>query len=148
MSTGKVKWFNVEKGYGFIAQDDGGADLFVHFSAIRAEGFKALHEGDEVSFEVGAGPKGPQAQNVEVTRSVAPTAERPRRESSGNPGHRPAARGVNGSGRFAEAFSGGWGDEERGGKSGGKSGGKHERGERQLGPDGRRRNSNERRGRR
>jgi CspA family cold shock protein len=65
MATGTVKWFNESKGYGFIAQDDGGKDVFVHFSAIQGSGFKTLVEGDKVSFEVEQGAKGPQARNVE-----------------------------------------------------------------------------------
>jgi CspA family cold shock protein len=64
MATGKVKWFNESKGYGFIAPDDGGADVFVHFSAIQGSGFKTLAEGQAVSFEVQQGPKGAQAANV------------------------------------------------------------------------------------
>ncbi len=60
---GKVKWFNNAKGYGFIGQADG-PDVFVHFSAIQTEGYKALQEGDDVEFEVVAGQKGPQAENV------------------------------------------------------------------------------------
>jgi CspA family cold shock protein len=64
MATGTVKWFNESKGFGFIAQDDGGADVFVHFSAIQGSGFKTLTEGQKVSFEVQNGPKGPQASNV------------------------------------------------------------------------------------
>lgn len=67
MATGKVKWFNEEKGYGFIEQSDGGKDVFVHFSAIQGEGFRTLYEGDEVEFEVEQGQKGPQAQSVTVT---------------------------------------------------------------------------------
>jgi cold shock protein len=63
-STGLVKWFNEEKGFGFITQDGGGADLFVHFRAIASEGFKTLAEGQKVSFEVEQGPKGLQAANV------------------------------------------------------------------------------------
>ncbi|MER6395545.1 MULTISPECIES: cold-shock protein [unclassified Kitasatospora] len=64
MATGKVKWFNAEKGFGFIAQDDGGPDVFVHFSAIQTTGFKELYENDVVEYDVTQGPKGPQAENV------------------------------------------------------------------------------------
>ncbi len=63
MQKGKVKWFNAEKGYGFIESDDG-TDVFVHFSAIAMDGYKSLDEGAEVSFEVIEGAKGPQAANV------------------------------------------------------------------------------------
>jgi CspA family cold shock protein len=61
---GTVKWFNNAKGYGFIGREDGSSDIFVHFSAIAAEGYKSLQEGDAVEFEIGEGPKGPQANNV------------------------------------------------------------------------------------
>jgi cold shock protein len=61
---GTVKWFNQEKGYGFIIPDEGGEDLFVHYSAIAGSGFRSLEEGEKVSYEVGQGRKGPQAQNV------------------------------------------------------------------------------------
>jgi len=64
MATGTVKWFNDAKGFGFLEQDDGGDDVFVHFSAIQSEGFKALAEGQKVEFEVEDGQKGPQARNV------------------------------------------------------------------------------------
>lgn len=64
MATGTVKWFNETKGFGFITQDNGGADVFVHFSAIQGGGFKTLAEGQAVSFTVENGPKGPQASNV------------------------------------------------------------------------------------
>jgi CspA family cold shock protein len=63
MAQGTVKWFNDAKGYGFISQEDG-EDVFVHFSAIQAQGFKSLVEGDKVEFEVSKGPKGLQASNV------------------------------------------------------------------------------------
>lgn len=63
MANGTVKWFNEQKGFGFITED-GGQDVFVHFSAIKQEGFKTLAEGDRVTFEVTQGPKGPQASNV------------------------------------------------------------------------------------
>jgi CspA family cold shock protein len=65
MATGTVKWFNAEKGFGFITQD-GGGDLFVHYSAITSGGFRTLEEGQKVEFEVAQGPKGAQAENVRV----------------------------------------------------------------------------------
>ena len=68
MATGTVKWFNANKGYGFIVPKDGGQEVFAHFSAIQMDGFKTLKEGDEVEFEVKEGPKGPQASNI---RSLA-----------------------------------------------------------------------------
>ena len=63
METGTVKWFNSSKGYGFISREDGD-DVFVHFKAIEGDGYKSLDEGDKVQFEVGQGPKGPQAMKV------------------------------------------------------------------------------------
>jgi CspA family cold shock protein len=63
MATGKVKWFNNSKGYGFI-ENEGGGDVFVHYSAIQGDGFKTLNEGESVEFEVSQGDKGPQAVNV------------------------------------------------------------------------------------
>ena len=69
MATGTVKWFNEQKGYGFITPDDGGDDLFIHFSNIQGEGFRNLKDGQEVEYTAGQGQKGPEAQNV------APLAE-------------------------------------------------------------------------
>jgi CspA family cold shock protein len=66
MIKGTVKWFNGSKGYGFITREDGGADVFVHFSAIAGEGYKSLEEGNAVEFEVTQGQKGPQATNVRL----------------------------------------------------------------------------------
>ena len=66
MATGTVKWFNDTKGYGFISPDDGGDDLFAHFSEIQAEGFKTLQDGQKVSFEVTQGKKGLLASNIRV----------------------------------------------------------------------------------
>ena len=65
-TTGTVKWFNSEKGFGFISQENGGADVFVHFRAITGDGYRSLNEGDRVSFSVEQGANGPQAANVSV----------------------------------------------------------------------------------
>ena len=65
MAQGTVKWFNAEKGYGFIAVD-GGADVFVHYSAIQMDGYRTLEEGQRVEFEISQGQKGPQADNVQA----------------------------------------------------------------------------------
>ena len=64
MAQGTVKWFNSEKGYGFISQDDGGPDVFVHFSAMEMDGYRTLNEAQRVEFEIAQGPKGPQAEHV------------------------------------------------------------------------------------
>ena len=81
MAQGTVKWFNAEKGFGFIAQEDGGDDVFVHYSAIQTQGYKTLDENQKVEFDVTQGPKGPQAENVRRsltfqirTRREAPSA--------------------------------------------------------------------------
>jgi CspA family cold shock protein len=65
MATGTVKWFNAEKGFGFIAPDDGSTDVFAHFSAIASSGYRSLDENQKVQFDVTQGPKGPQAENIQ-----------------------------------------------------------------------------------
>jgi cold shock protein len=70
MANGTVKWFNADKGFGFITQENG-PDVFVHYSAITETGFKSLNEGDQVEFQVTQGPKGPQAQSVKKTSTTA-----------------------------------------------------------------------------
>ena len=66
MATGTVKWFNESKGFGFLTNDDGSKDVFVHFSAIASDGYRTLAEGQQVTFDVEDGPKGPQASNVKA----------------------------------------------------------------------------------
>ena len=68
MTTGIVKWFNAEKGFGFIAPDDGSADVFAHYSAIDSSGYRSLDENDKVEYDLEQGPKGPQASNIQVLR--------------------------------------------------------------------------------
>ena len=78
MSNGTVKWFNGEKGYGFITPDDGGADLFVHFSNIAADGYRSLSDGEAVEYEAAQGKKGPEAINVRSLGGGTPRPDRPR----------------------------------------------------------------------
>ena len=86
MAQGTVKWFNAEKGFGFIAQEDGGDDVFVHYSAIQSQGYKTLDENQKVEFDVTQGPKGPQAENVRAAltgRTDTTTSTRPRPSRGG-----------------------------------------------------------------
>src|SRR5438034_10825513 len=108
-TTGVVKWFKSEKGYGFITPDDGGKDCFVHFSAIQGGGFRKLEEGQKVEFEIGQGQKGPQAENVVALDGGA---------VGGGVGG-----GGGGGGPGSGGGGGGGGREGRGGGGGGGGGG-------------------------
>ena len=114
-TTGVVKWFNAEKGYGFITPDDGGKDCFVHFSAIQGGGFRKLEEGQKVEFEVGQGQKGPQAENVTALDG-----------GTGGGGGGGGDRG--GRGGYGGGGGGGGGDRGGRGGRGGEGGGRGGRG--------------------
>jgi CspA family cold shock protein len=75
MAQGTVKWFNAEKGFGFIAQEDGGDDVFVHWSAIQSQGYKSLDENQKVEFDVTQGPKGPQAEKSVLSDRLRSTSD-------------------------------------------------------------------------
>jgi CspA family cold shock protein len=85
MPTGVVKWFNAEKGFGFIKADDGSPDVFVHFSAIQGSGYRSLAEGAQVEYQLGRGPKGPQAENVVAVGGGPPAPAAPARPPRSHP---------------------------------------------------------------
>jgi cold shock protein len=88
MPTGVVKWFNESKGFGFLTPDDGGQDLFAHFSDIQGRGFRTLREGQKVEYTIKDGPKGPQAAEIRSLDPEPPAGDRPPRESSDRPPRR------------------------------------------------------------
>lgn len=122
-TTGTVKWFNAEKGFGFITPEGGGKDCFVHFSAIQGNGFKSLDEGEKVEFEIGQGQKGPQAENVTRLGGGTPSEGGSGRGRSGG-GDRGGSGGGGGGG-------GGWG----GGGGGGDRSRQRDRGRGGRGED-------------
>lgn len=133
MPTGTVKWFNVEKGYGFIQPDDGGADAFVHISAVERSGMRVLVEGQQVEYELGMSRQGkPAAQDLKVIGGPSPEeaeamAPRPRRDFGDRPGGGGGFRSGPRSGGFGErsgggGFGGGYGDRSGGGFGGGFGG--------------------------
>jgi cold shock protein len=85
MPTGVVKWFNESKGFGFLTPDDGGNDIFAHFSDIQGRGFRTLREGQKVEYTIKDGPKGPQAAEIRSLDPPAPAGDRPPREFSDRP---------------------------------------------------------------
>lgn len=119
MARGTVKWFNSQKGYGFITPEEGEGDVFVHFSSIQVEGdaFRTLNEGDEVEFEIEQGDKGPQATSVVVTKA----APKPERRSYGDGGGGGYGGGYGGGGYGGGG--GGYGGGRGGGRGGGGGGG-------------------------
>src|SRR5690606_29450227 len=152
MPTGTVKWFNVEKGYGFIQPDDGGADAFVHISAVERSGMRVLVEGQQVEYELGMSRQGkPAAQDLKVIGGPSPEeaeamAPRPRRDFGDRPGGGGGFRSGPRSGGFGErsgggGFGGGYGDRSGGGGFGGGFGGDRDGGfgDRPRGPRGPRR---------
>ena len=112
-TTGTVKWFNNDKGFGFIAPEDGGKDLFVHHSAIQGSGFKSLDEGERVEFDIVEGQKGPAAENVTRLGGGTPGG------SGGGGGSRGGGYGGGGGGG---GYGGGGGGGSRGGYGGGSGG--------------------------
>lgn len=123
MATGIVKWFNSEKGFGFIAPDDGSADVFVHFSAIDSKGFRSLNENDKVEYETQQGPKGLQAANVVVTEAAeAPAGGYGRGGGGGYGGGGRGGYDRDGGGYGGGRDGGGYGSRDGGGYGGGGGG--------------------------